>query len=712
MINSRRVSVSAVIGAMGIVYGDIGTSPLYAMQSALDAAGNFDAEVVLGVLSLIFWSLAISVTLKYLTVIMRADNEGEGGILALFALAQRRLITGSTWGKVAVGLALAGTAFFFCDALITPAISVLSAVEGLEVLNAGFKSWVIPVTIAVIAVLFAYQRHGTAKVASLFGPIMLVWFVVIAVIGAIPISRNPQVLAALNPYCGLGLLVHRPQVALAIIGAVFLAITGGEALYADMGHFGKRPVRIAWFALVGPALVINYFGQGALLLELGKPVDHPLYYLVPATVLPWLVTLAAAATVIASQATISGAFSMARQAVHLDLLPRLRVLQTSALEHGQIYVPIVNWLVFPAVIAFVVGFGSSDALGGAYGAAVVGTMVVTTILGAFVAATQWNWPKWQVAALFGLMLVTDSAFVAGNLTKVPTGGWIPLTLGAALCLIFTTWRSGRLELRAALAKMAVPRSELAKLVAGVHRVPGTGVFLASNANLVPSALIRNVEIADTPRQDPVQRLRIEEPLPGVHWITARFGFMETPDVAEALKACRARGLRVFTEDSSFFVGRHVVRARPLPWRLPKDLKRFKAFTLGKTVLMGRKTFESIGRALPGRVNLVLTRDRGWFAAGAIVVHSVEQALEHGGGCDELVVIGGAEVYRLVLPIARRIYLTHVQADVPGDTFFPGFDPTQWADVECSMHPADEDHVYPVTCVTLERRNAPQAPRHH
>jgi KUP system potassium uptake protein len=579
MNHERRLSASAIVGAMGIVYGDIGTSPLYTMQSALDAAGTFNAESVLGVLSLIFWSLTISVTLKYVTVIMQADNEGEGGILALFALAQRRLITGSTWARVAVGLALAGTAFFFCDALITPAISVLGAVEGLEVLNPSFKSWVIPLTVAVIAVLFAYQRHGTAKVARLFGPIMLVWFVVIAVIGALPIGRHPQVLAALDPLHGIGLLFHRPQVALAIIGAVFLAITGGEALYADMGHFGRRPVRIAWFAVVGPALVINYFGQGALLLELGKPVDHPLFYLVPTSVLPWLVGLATAAAVIASQATISGAFSMARQAVHLDLLPRLRVLQTSALEQGQIYVPIVNWLVFPAVIAFVVGFGSSDALGGAYGAAVVGTMVVTTILGAFVAATQWNWPKWQVGGLFGVMLITDLAFVMGNLTKVPNGGWIPLTLGAILCLIFYTWRSGRLELRAALSKLAVPRTELGKLVAGVHRVPGTGVFLASNAKLVPSALIRNiehncvvhqrviilnVEIADTPRQDPVRRLHIEEPVPGVHFITARFGFMETPDVAEALKACRARGLRVFTEDSSFFVGRHVVRARPLP----------------------------------------------------------------------------------------------------------------------------------------------------
>ena len=578
MNNTRRLSLSSIVGTVGIVYGDIGTSPLYTMQEAVNAAGTFDAASVLGVLSLIFWALAISVSLKYVTIIMRADNDGEGGILALFALAQRRLIPGSTWGKVVIGLALAGTAFFFCDALITPAISVLSAVEGLELLSPDLKQAVIPITLIVLTVLFAYQRHGTARVGSLFGPVMVVWFIVIAAIGIVPIFRHPEVLAALNPLEGLGLLLHRPQAALAVIGAVFLALTGAEALYADMGHFGRTPVRASWYTLVGPALVIQYFGQGALLLELGKPIEHPLYHLVPPAVLPWLVMLATAATVIASQAVISGAFSMARQAVHLDLLPRLRVLQTSALEHGQIYVPIVNWLVFIAVCAFVIGFGSSDALSGAYGAAVVGTMVVTTILGAFVAATQWNWPKWAIAAVFGLLLVTDFAYVLGNMTKVPTGGWIPLTLGAILCLIFMTWRSGRLELRAALAKLAVPRSELPKLVAGVHRVPGTGVFLASNPQLVPSALIRNiehnavvhqrvivlnVEIASTPRQDPVRRLEIEEVLPGVFYVTAHFGFMETPDVAEALKACRARGLRVFTEDSSFFVGRHVVRSRPL-----------------------------------------------------------------------------------------------------------------------------------------------------
>jgi KUP system potassium uptake protein len=564
---------------MGIVYGDIGTSPLYTLENALGAAGRVDTEAVLGVLSLIFWSLAISVTLKYVTIIMRADNEGEGGILALFALAQRRLVTISTWAQVIAGLALAGTAFFFCDALITPAISVLGAVEGLEVLNPGLEKAVVPVTLAVITALFFFQRRGTARVASLFGPIMVVWFIAIAILGAVALGRHPEVLAAVNPLHGITLLSHRPAVALLVIGTVFLAITGGEALYADMGHFGKEPVRIAWFALVWPALLIDYFGQGALLLEAGKAVPHTLYHLVPPSLLPWMVVLATAASVIASQATISGAYSMARQAVQLDLLPRIRVMQTSALEQGQIYVPIVNWLVYVAVVGFVLRFKSSAALTDAYGAAVVGTMLVTTILGAFVAATQWSWPRWAVAVVFGLMLILDCLFVAGNMTKVPTGGWIPLTLGAVLFFIFVTWRNGRLELRSALSRLAVPLGELPKMIAGVHRVPGTAVFLASDRRYVPSALlsniehngvvhqriiILNVEFSGTPRQDPVRRVSIDEVLPGVYTITARFGFMETPDVSEVLKACRARGLRVFTEDSSFFVGRHIVRARPLP----------------------------------------------------------------------------------------------------------------------------------------------------
>jgi KUP system potassium uptake protein len=582
MTQSRRWSLAATIGALGIVYGDIGTSPLYALEGTLTAAGRFDREAVLGSLSLILWALTIAISIKYVSVIMRADNEGEGGILAMFALAQRRIIAGSSWAHLAVWLALAGTAFFFCDSLITPAISVLSAVEGLEVLNPEFKRIVIPVTVGVIVGLFAYQHRGTARVASLFGPVMVVWFGVLALTGAAAIRENPVVLAAVNPLYGIGLLLHRTPVALAIIGAVFLAITGGEALYADMGHFGKEPVRIAWFALVWPALLLNYFGQGALLLAAGKFLPQTLYLMVPAPVVPWMVMLATAATVIASQATISGAYSMARQAVQLDLLPRIRVLQTSATEQGQIYVPVVNWVVFIAVIAFVIGFGSSDALMGAYGAAVVGTMLVTTILGSFVAATQWNWSKWSVAGLFGFLMIVDAIFVLGNMTKVPTGGWIPLTLAVILFAVFMTWRSGRLELRAALAKMAVPSTDLPKLIAGLPRVPGTGVFLASDRQLVPSALIRNiehnrvvherviilnVEVMRTPRQDPVRRVEIEETLPGIYLIQARFGFMETPDVGEALKSCRVRGLRVFAEDSSFFVGQHVVRARPLPgWK--------------------------------------------------------------------------------------------------------------------------------------------------
>ena len=582
MTQTRRWSLSGVIGALGIVYGDIGTSPLYALEGTLTEAGRFDREAVLGSLSLILWALTIAVSIKYVSIIMRADNEGEGGILAMFALAQRRIIRGSLWARVVVWLALAGTAFFFCDSLITPAISVLSAVEGLEVLNPDFKGIVIPVTVGIIIGLFAYQHRGTARVGSLFGPVMVVWFTVLALTGAAAIRHNPVVLAALDPLYGIELLLHRTPVALAIIGAVFLAITGGEALYADMGHFGKVPVRIAWFALVWPALILNYFGQGALLLSQGKFLPQTLYLMVPAQAVPWMVILATAATVIASQATISGAYSMARQAVQLDLLPRIRVLQTSATEQGQIYVPVVNWLVFIAAIAFVIGFGSSGALMGAYGAAVVGTMLVTTILGSFVAATQWSWPKWSVAGLFGLMMVVDTVFVLGNMTKVPTGGWIPLTLAAILFTVFMTWRSGRLELRAALAKMAVPRAELPKLIDGKHRVPGTGVFLASNRDLVPSALIRNiehndvvherviilnVEVVRAPRQDPVRRIEMEEVLPGMYLISARFGFMETPDVGEALKSCRARGLRVFSEDSSFFVGQHVVRARLLPgWK--------------------------------------------------------------------------------------------------------------------------------------------------
>ena len=578
--HARSAVVATAVSATGIVYGDIGTSPLYAFDLSLKATGSHSPAAILGVVSLIFWALAISVTIKYVVVMMRADNDGEGGILALVALAQRRMTGGSPWAHVTVTFGLLGTALFLCDGMITPAVSVLSAVEGLEVVDPSFQRAVIPVTLIVMVALFAIQRRGPARVGRMFGPIMVVWFIVIALIGVIAIAREPRILAGVDPRYGILLLVRNPALALGIVGAVFLALTGGEALYADMGHFGKEPVRLAWFVLVWPALLLNYFGQGALMLAAGgKDVPQPLYALVSPAAVPFMLALATAATVIASQAVISGAFSIARQAVQLDMLPRIRIMQTSAHEQGQIYVPAVNALLFVAVTAFVVGFGSSDALAGAYGAAVIGTMFITTLLGAFVAATQWGWAKWRIGLLFGLLLFMDSVYLAGNLTKIEAGGWVPLTLAALLFGVFSTWRSGRVDLRAALASMAVPLNKLGTLIEDAERVEGTGVFLASHPDFVPSALIRNlqhnkvvherililnIEIMRCPRQSQADRVRIHELLPSIYAVTARFGFMETPDVREALRASRARGLKVYLEDCSFFIGQHVVLARPLP----------------------------------------------------------------------------------------------------------------------------------------------------
>jgi len=407
---------------------------------------------------------------------------------------------------------------------------------------------------------------------------MVVWFAALAVSGAAAILTEPLVLKSINPLYAVRVLVNSPGTALALIGAVFLCVTGGEALYADMGHFGKQPVRIAWFSLVWPALLLNYMGQGALRLH-GGGADHAMYALVPQAVLLPMVILATMASVIASQAVISGAFSVARQAIQLDLLPRMRILQTSAHEQGQIYVPVVNGMLLVLVCMFVLAFGSSDALAGAYGAAVVGTMFITTILGAFVAVTQWGWPPLAVGALFSGLFALDSVFVAGNMTKIPAGGWVPLTLATCVYGVFSTWRAGRVDLRRALAALAQPLTSLAQMLEDAYRVPGTGVFLASHPAYVPSALIRNYQhnkivherililnfqIVDTPRQSQTDRARVQELMPGVFAITARFGFMETPDVREALRACRSRGLRVYLEDCSFFIGQHVVVARPRP----------------------------------------------------------------------------------------------------------------------------------------------------
>jgi KUP system potassium uptake protein len=576
--STRFWSPAIVIGAMGVVYGDIGTSPLYALETALTAAGApLDRLVVLGVLSWIFWSLTVVVTLKYVVLIMRADNEGEGGILSLFALVQRTLTPGSRWLRVVVILAALGAALFYCDTLITPAISVLSAVEGMENLNAQMASAVVPVTLIIIVALFAIQYRGTEKVGRLFGPIMLIWFLVLGVTGVLALVRNTTVLAALNPlYAGL-LLARRPGESLAILGGVFLAVTGGEALYADMGQFGRRPVRIAWTAIVWPSLVLNYFGQGAKILSDPQAVHLPLYQLVPANMLPLMIILATAATIIASQATITGAFSVTRQCIQLDLVPRLRITQTSAHEHSQIYVPVVNWFVMLAVILFVLAFRSSAALGAAYGAAVSGTMLITTLLGVQLALAQWHWRRRFVSLVFGPLMLVDTVFVVGNLSKFTQGAWVPLTLAVMLFAVFMVWRSGRRLLRTALRAVAVPLTELPRLLAGVPRVPGTAVFLASDPRYVPTAMLRNlehnhiahqrivlltIEIARTPRYDPAGRVRIEQLMPELYAVSARFGFMERPDVSEALKQCRARGLKLFAQDCSFFLGWHLVVPRP------------------------------------------------------------------------------------------------------------------------------------------------------
>ena len=426
-MSRKRLSAGATLGAIGVVYGDIGTSPLYALEQSMTATGA-DAHspaALLGILSLMFWSLLTIVTLKYVMLIMRADNAGEGGILSLFALVQRRLEETPRWGRAIIALAVMGAALFYCDALITPAISVLGAVEGLELLRPGLTHAVVPVTLLIIALLFAIQSRGTERVGRLFGPVMVLWFAVLAYTGAGSIVRNPQVLAALNPAYGIELLRTHQAVSLAILGGVFLTVTGGEALYADMGSFGKGPVRMAWFAVVWPSLLLSYFGQGALVLGNAAATHKPLFALVPAAALPWMVVLATLAAIIASQATITGAFSVTRQAVQLDLLPRLRILQTSAHEHGHIFVPIVNVLVFIAVCIFVIGFGSSDALGGAYGAAVSGTMGVTTILGIVLAASRWAWPNWKVLLAFGPLLIIDLAYSVANLAKFAQGALVP-----------------------------------------------------------------------------------------------------------------------------------------------------------------------------------------------------------------------------------------------------------------------------------------------
>jgi len=562
---------SLVVAALGVVYGDIGTSPLYALKQCF--AGGFEPTRahVLGALPLITWSLILVVTVKYVLVILRADNRGEGGILALTALAHRSVRAG--W-LMFVGLL--GAALFYGDAIITPAISVLSAVEGLTVATPLFEPWIVPLALLLLIPLFMVQRRGTARVGGLFGPVMVVWFGTLALLGLAAIARRPEILLGLDPSAGIALIFADPARGFLLMGAVVLAVTGPEALYSDMGHFGREPIRRAWLWFVLPALLLNYFGQGALLLHSPEAVENPFYRLAPDWAIYPMVVLAAAATVIASQAVISGAFSITRQAVQLGYLPRMRVTHTSAEEIGQIYVPAINAALLVAVVLLVLGFGSSDGLGAAYGIAVTGTMICTTLLAYFVMRAR-GWHVWLAAVLFGVLLFIDLVFLSATLLKVAHGGWVPLVVAAAVFLVAVTWRRGRAMLVAERAKDAL---SIASFLGHLRpertpRIPGTAVFMTGNPANVPVHLLHNlkhnrvlhertvlmtVKTEDVPRVPPDDRVEIKHLGKGFHAVIISYGFMEQPSVMRALARCRAEGLDIDVNDTSFFVGREKLLA--------------------------------------------------------------------------------------------------------------------------------------------------------
>ncbi len=569
-----------VIGALGVVYGDIGTSPIYTLRECLKTGGGGnDTGTVLGLLSLIFWALTIVVTCKYVLFVMRADNDGEGGIMALLGLAVHSL----TDPKHRVALLLvgvAGAALFYGDGMITPAISVLSAVEGLQVATSVLKPYVIPITIVVLVGLFAVQSRGSERIGAFFGPIMAAWFAVLAVSGLVQVVGNPGVLAALSPLHAVSFMSNHGWTGLLALGSVFLAMTGAEALYADMGHFGRAPIRLDWFAFVMPALVLNYFGQGALVLAHPDALDSPFFRLFPAWALIPVVLLATAATVIASQAVISGAFSLSQQAMQLGLLPRLDVRQTSDQAIGQVYVPQINWLLMICVVGLVLAFGSSDNLAAAYGIAVAGTMVITTGLLALVARRVWRWSIPLTTAVIGFFLVVDLTFFAANALKIPQGGWFPLLIGAAVFTLMSTWRRGRTIV---LERTGEDNPSLAQFIGQVDatklpRVAGTAVYLAARQEAVPYALAENIKhnkvlhqrivlltvlTERIPYVDDSRRMTVEQLDKGFIEMALHFGFAEAPDVPTALRAHRAE-CDIDIDGTSFFLGRET----PVPLLRP------------------------------------------------------------------------------------------------------------------------------------------------
>jgi KUP system potassium uptake protein len=577
---TRLAAVS--VAALGVVYGDIGTSPLYTLNTIFAGSQHsvpLTPGNVLGILSLIFWSLLIVVTLKYVYFILRADNHGEGGIMALMALVLHKSDGRLKHPGLIISLGLIGAALFYGDGVITPAISVISAVEGLEVAAPAFKPFVIPVTVAILIGLFAAERRGTASIGRLFGPIMLGWFVVLALLGIMNIAAAPGVLKALNPLQALLFLASDPALGFFSLGGVVLALTGAEALYADMGHFGRNPIRAAWIGLVMPALVLNYFGQGALLLTDAKAIENPFYLLAPGWALYPLIVLSTTATIIASQAVISGAYSITQQAMQLGYSPRMQIHHTSGRQIGQIYIPAINWSLMIAVIALVIGFGSSANLGAAYGIAVTGTMLITNLLAFYAAQYLWQWNPWRAFFGVSVFVLIDLTFFLANTVKIAEGGWFPLAFALVVFLLLTTWKQGRQLFAERIATDALDLRSFANdfsKTGSVVRVPGTAVFLTPNLKHVPNELLHSlkhykalhervvfatVSVQGIPRVPDERRVHVEA-LPNNFWLLRiTFGFMDDLDVPKALEQCEKQGLAFDIMATSFFIGRATLFAK-------------------------------------------------------------------------------------------------------------------------------------------------------
>jgi KUP system potassium uptake protein len=588
MSTERRQSTAALaLAAIGVVYGDIGTSPLYTMKEVFAGPHPLatNATNVMGILSLIFWSLIIVVSLKYVAFIMRADNRGEGGIMALIALVQRAAPATTRKGWLLAVLGIFGASLFYGDGMITPAISVLSAVEGLKVATPALQPYVDPVALLVLIALFAIQRHGTSNVGTFFGPVMTIWFVTLAILGVYNIIRAPGVLLAVNPYHAINFFVEHQGYGFLVLGAVVLAVTGAEALYADMGHFGRRPIQLAWFFFVLPALLLNYFGQGALLITNPKAISNPFYMQAPAWTVYPMVGLATAATVIASQAVISGAFSVTRQAIQLGYLPRMQTIHTSEHEIGQIYIPLINWMLLLGIIALVIGFRSSGQLAAAYGIAVTGTMAIDTILGFVVVRALWRWNG--LLAVFGLIgfLTVDLAFLGANSLKIVQGGWFPLLIGVMVFTLLSTWKRGRQILLKRLQTGAIAIEPFVQGLAAhpPTRVPGTAVFLTANKEGVPHALLHNlahnkvlhervvfltVLTQDVPYVAEENRIRVEDMGNGFYRIFIHYGFKDEPNIPEALALCKQFGLEFEMMQTSFFLSRETIISTGIPGMAP------------------------------------------------------------------------------------------------------------------------------------------------